>query len=70
MNAGKKVGDLFERALRRGKTDALETSPGDGLKTLEAESEVCAALGGDQGMDLINNDRLDGAQSSGGFRGQ
>ena len=54
--------DLFQRALRRGKADALEPASGQTLEALEGQREVGAALGGHDGVDLVDDDRFDVAQ--------
>ncbi len=43
---------------------------GQGLKALEGERQVGSALGGDEGVNLVDDDGIDGAQCLGCLRGQ
>ena len=65
--AGEEAGDLIERALRGGQSDALRRcDPGllraQRVETLERERKVGAAFGGRQRVDLVDDDVLDSAQ--------
>jgi hypothetical protein len=61
---------LVERARRRREADPLQRPPLDSgtlsrpqrLQPFQREEEVGAALGGDQRMDLVDDDRIDGPQ--------
>ena len=44
--------------------------PDDGFEALEREGEVRAAFGGDEGVDLIDDDGIDGAQGGGRLGGE
>ena len=45
-------------------------APGQRLQALQRERQVSAALGGNEGVNLVDDDRVDGAQSLGGLRGE
>ena len=65
LEAAEEGGDLLERALGGGQADALqrrELGISGGVEALEREGEVGAALGGDQAVDLVDDDGLDAAQ--------
>ncbi len=51
--------DLFKRALSRGQADALRLDLGDGAKTLEAERQMAAALGGCDRVYLVHDEPPD-----------
>ena len=72
--AAEEAGDFVERALRGGESDALQFAAGsgstDGFETFQGEGEVTAALGGDEGVDFIEHDGLDGAQDFAGVGGE
>src|SRR5262249_17881467 len=51
--AHQKMGDRFDRPLRRGEADACQTAPSQRLKPLERKHEMAAALVWRQSMDLI-----------------
>ena len=57
-----KASHLLERALRGRESDALESAAAQGFEAFQGEGEVAAALGGDDGVDFIQHDGLDGAQ--------
>jgi hypothetical protein len=65
LEAAEEGGDLLERALGGGQADALqrrELGISGGVEALEREGEVGAALGGDEAVDLVDDDGLDAAQ--------
>src|ERR1019366_661488 len=57
-------------ALRGGESDALQLASAKGFQALQGEGKVAAALGGDEGVDFIQHDGLDGAQGFAGVRGK
>ena len=58
--AAEEAGDLLERALGGREADALRRALGcELLEPLEGEREVRAALGGGDGVDLVDDHRLD-----------
>ena len=61
---------FFQWALRGGKSDTLHTAFGDSFEPLERKGQVRAALGGHDGVDLIDDHRIDAAQAGGGIQGQ
>ena len=61
---------FFQRPLRGGETNALHAALGDGFEPLEREGQVRAALGGDDGVDLVDDHGVHLAQAGGGVRGQ
>ena len=68
--AAEEAGDLLERALGGRQADALRRPGGDLLEPLERHGEVGAALGRGEGVDLVDDDRLDAGQRLGGVRRQ
>ena len=54
--------DLVQRALRRGESDALEAPTREALEPFQREREMRAALGRDDGVDLVDDDALDVAE--------
>ena len=63
--AAEEAGDLLERALRGRQPDALGRAGGDLLEPLERQRQVGAALGRGEGVDLVDDDRLDAGQRLG-----
>ncbi len=59
--AGDEPADLLQRALRRRQPDPLEAS-GEALEPFERQREVRAALRPRDGVHLVDDHRLDGAQ--------
>ncbi len=51
-------GDVGERALGRGETDALRWRVGEVGESLQRQAEVGAALGAGDGVDLVDDDPL------------
>src|SRR5690606_2359887 len=76
VEAPEQARDLVERALRRAQADALEGArrrlalATQRLEALEREEEVRAALAVDHRVDLVDDDRLDGAQRLAALRGE
>ncbi len=70
IHATEKEGDFFEWALGGGEADALERTLDDGFEALEREGEMGAAFGRDEGVDLIDDDGVDGAQGGGSLGGE
>ncbi len=70
FGAAEEAGYLFEGTLRRGEADALEAATCEGLQTLDGEGHVRAALGGDERVDLVEDDGLDGAEGFACFGGE
>ena len=68
--AAEEAGDLVERALGGRQADALDGPVGDGVEALEGERQVGAALGGGQGVDLVDDHGLDAPQGLAGRRGE
>ncbi len=68
--AAEEAGDLGERALRGRQADALRRPSRDLLEPLQRDGEVGAALGGGEGVDLVDDDRLDVGERVGGVRRQ
>ena len=60
--AAQEPGDLVERPLGRREPDPLRVAAGQVREPLEREREVRPALAGRQGMDLVDDDRLDAGQ--------
>ena len=60
--AGQECGDRFDRRLRRREADALERRCRDLLEPLEGQGEMRAAAGVDDGVNLVDDDRLDGPE--------
>ena len=56
------AGDLLERALRGRQPDALRRAGRDLLEPLERQRQVGAALGGGEGVDLVDDDGLDAGE--------
>ena len=59
VEAAEEAGDLLERALRGRQADALGRPLAAGLEPLEGQRQVGAPLGGGQGVDLVDDHRLD-----------
>ena len=55
VSAAEEAGDFVEGALGGGESDALELAAGEGFEAFEGEREVAAALGGDEGVDLVDD---------------
>ncbi len=75
MRADEVAPDLLERILGRGEPDPLDPRRGApaarlGLEPLEREREVRAALGGGNGVDLVDDHRLDRAERLSRARGE
>jgi hypothetical protein len=62
FGAAKEAGDFFEGALRGGKADALQAATGQAFKAFEWEREVRAALGGDERVNFVEDDGVDGTE--------
>ena len=54
--AGQEAGDVLDRLLRRGKTDALQWLRGERVEPLERQREVRTALRSGDRVDLIDDD--------------
>ena len=61
---------LFERPLRCREADALQRLLCQRLQPLQGQGKVRAALGGNQRVNLVDDDGVDGAQRLGGLRGE
>ena len=61
---------LLQRPLRRRQPDPLHRTPGQLLQPLQRQRQMGAALGGGDGVDLVHDHRLDGAQHVARRRGQ
>ena len=70
LGAAEEARDFVQRPLGGGKSDALQLAAAEGFQALEREREVAAALGGHKGVDLIEDDGLDGAQHFARVRGE
>ena len=57
--------NLLQRALRGGETDALQAASAEMLQALQRERQMRAALGGHEGVNLIDDDGFDRAQQLG-----
>ena len=68
--AAEEAGDLLERTLRGRQADALRRAVGDRLEPLERERQVGAALGRREGVDLVDDDRLDADERLARRRGE
>ena len=65
--AGEVAGDLLDRTDGGGQPDPLGRALEVGVEPLEGEGQVGAALGAGQGVDLVDDDRLDpGERLAGG----
>ena len=62
LNSAQKSRHFLERPLRRGKSDALEPPPSEMLEPFDGQREMRAALRRNDGVNFINDNRLDGAQ--------
>src|SRR5215207_9662022 len=62
--------DLLHRALRRRERDALDVHVDEPDEALDAEREVGAALRPGDGVDLVQDHRLDGSEHLAGARGE
>ena len=70
FDAAEEAGHLVERALGGGQADALRRASHQRREPLDRQREVGAALGRHQGVDLVDDDRLDRAQRLAGVRRQ
>src|SRR5271154_283155 len=74
LGAAEETGYLFEGTLGGGEADALQAAAGEGgcerFEALEGEGQVGAALAGHEGVDLVEDDGLDGAESFAGLGGE
>jgi hypothetical protein len=70
INSAEKAGYFFEGALGGGKADALDGLFGHGFEPFERERQVSAALGGDEGVDLVDDDGVYGAERFRGLRSE
>ena len=68
--AAEEAGDLLEGTLGGGEADALEAAAAEGFEALDGEGHVRAALGGDERVDLVEDDGLDGAEGFAGVGGE
>jgi hypothetical protein len=62
LETAEEAGDFLQGPLRGRQPDALRRPFAQRVEALEAEAEVGATLGGSEGMDLIDDDRLDASQ--------
>ena len=53
-----------------GEADALDGSRGDGFEAFEREGEVGAAFGGDEGVNFVDDNGVDGAEGGRGCGGE
>ena len=60
--SAEEAGDLLARGDGRGQADALGRPFEEVVEALQGQRQVGAALGGGEGVDLIDDDGLDGAQ--------
>jgi len=70
FHSAEKPRNLFERPLRCRQTDALDGSRSQRLQPFEGESEVRAALGGYERVNLVHDNRFNRAQRAGRARGE
>ena len=72
LPAAQEPGDLFERPLRRREANALQRTfrRAQDFEPFQRQEEVSAALRGDDGVDLVDDDGVDGAQDVPGIRSQ
>ncbi len=69
--SGQELRDLVDRLLRRRETDAQQRPPGDLPEPLERQRQVRAAPRPDDRVDLVDDDRADGAEHlAAALRGQ
>ncbi len=68
FGAAEEAGDFFERALRGGEADALDAASGELFQALEGEREMRAALGGNERVNFVEDDGVDGAEEFAGLR--
>ena len=61
-DAAEETGDRLDRALRRRQADPLRRPRGQLLQPLQAQSEMSAALGPRQSVDLVDDYVLDPAK--------
>ncbi len=65
-----KASDFFQWALGCGEADALDWLFCEGFEALQREGEVSSALGGNEGVDLVDDDGVDGAEGVGSLGGE
>src|SRR5208337_5587194 len=65
-----KAGNFLQRALGGGEAYALKRTICEGFKALQRECQMRTAFGGNQGMNLIDDDGVDGAKCVGGLGGE
>lgn len=70
FHTSEKTGDFFQWALGCGEADALNRSFSEGFEALQREGQVCSSLGGNEGVDLVDDDGVDGAEGVGGLGGE
>ena len=70
LGAAEEARDLVERADGGAETDALGGLVEQAVEALEADAEVRAALGAGDGVDLVDDDRVDAAQRLARLAGQ
>ena len=73
LRADEEAGDPLQRTLRRGQADALRVIPAlvahEVAQPLQCQRQVGPALRGGDGVDLVDDDRLDAAEDLAGPRG-
>ena len=62
FDSGEEARYFLQGALRGGEADALQAASAEVLQALQRERQMRAALGGDEGVDLIDDDGLHRAQ--------
>jgi len=70
FGAAEEAGDFFEWALGGREADALDAAAGEFFEAFECEREMGAALGGDESVDFVEDDGVDGTQQFAGLRRQ
>ena len=70
LNSTEKPRHLFQRPLRSREADPLQPPPRESLKPLQSQGQMGSALGGNQGMNFVDDDGVNGAQSFGRLRSQ
>lgn len=73
-SSAEKAGNFFQGALGGGEADALKGrvagGADEGFEAFDGEGEVGAALGGDECVDLVDDDGFDVAKGLGGVGGE
>jgi hypothetical protein len=70
VDSAEEAGYFFQGPLSGGEADALNGFLDESFQALEREREMRAALGGDEGVNLVDDNGFDGAEGFGSLRGE